>query len=216
MRTFLVLASALSLAAAGGCATGGRTPASREPYVKPGLILLTADQAERRGIDVHSRTSRGDAALPSLDPLDANTVVAPEGVKVYALNRAVDPADRELMHEAHVVYRRETSPQWRLSVPSGQRIQVGPQVLDGRQELQPIMSQELTAFLVEQRKATSENQKAITALFKAVESLSEAQRALAEKQGRGSRETPESATEEQTGNKAPGETAAKKQKVKQT
>jgi hypothetical protein len=82
------------------------------------------------------------------------------------------------MHEEHVVYRRETAPQWRLDAPAQQKILVGPRVTDGRQELQPLLSKELTGYLADQRRATEANQKAITALFQSVDALNRQQAEL--------------------------------------
>jgi hypothetical protein len=174
-----LLAFGSSLIVLAGCAS----PSSigrRDPYVKPGLILLTADQAERRGIELSAPSNQEAAPPGSLQALDARSVTAPANVKVYMLNRAVDPGDSNLMHEEHVVYRRETSPQWRLNASAEQKILVGPKITDGRQELTPLLDKELTTYLSDQRRATEANQQAIAALLKAVDALSRQQRATVE------------------------------------
>jgi hypothetical protein len=196
MNSRLALLSAVATGALAGCST--QTSAfRREPYVKPALIMLTADQAQRRGIQVQAPAPRPDEVLPAdAEPLDASAVTAPEDIKVYSMNRTVDPADRELMHEEHVVYRRETTPAWRLHASAERKILVGPRVPDGRQDLQPVLSKELISFMNDQRRAAESNQKAITALFQAVDALNRQQEALAR------RETPAAPDE------ASGETPA--------
>jgi hypothetical protein len=175
--TLFALGSSLIVLA--GCASSSSV-GQREPYVKPGLILLTADQAERRGIELSAPSNQEAVPLGSLPALDARSVTVPANVKVYTLNRAVDPGDSNLMHEEHVVYRRETAPQWRLNAAVEQKILVGPKVTDGRQELTPLLDKELTTYLSDQRRATEANQQAIAALLKAVDALSRQQRASVE------------------------------------
>lgn len=185
--TFFIAASALILA---GCAAAPAT-SQHEPYVKPGLVVLTADQAAARGINVQSaaphadRVDRSDQAVlqaGGFDPLASDAVVATPDVKVYTLNREVDPADPTLLHEEHVVYRRETAPRWKLDAPAAQKILIGPRVTDGRQELRPVLDKELTSFLADQRRATEANQKALAALFQAVDSLTRQQQELARRE----------------------------------
>lgn len=144
--------------------------------------MLTADEAAQRGIEL--RPAAAAAAVPAADlqPLDASAVTVPGDIKVYTFNRAADPADRDLLHEEHVVYRRETAPQWRLEAPVGQKILVGPRVTDGRGDLQPLMNKELAAYLADQRRATEANGKAIAALFQAVDAINRQQQALARRE----------------------------------
>ena len=182
-----ILATSLTLIAlaAGGCMSSSESATAREPHVKPNLVVLTAEQAAQRGIKVEPAPTREPPLPQDLAPLDASAVITPPGIKVYVLNRAVDPADPELMHEEHVVYRRESAPRWRLDAPAEQKILVGPKITDGRQDLQPLLNKELSAFLVDQRRATESNQKAIAALFEAVDTLSKQQQQLARHQASG-------------------------------
>ena len=98
------------------------------------------------------------------------------------------------MHEEHAVYRRETAPRWRLDAPANRKILVGPQVTDGRQEIQPLLSKELTTFLADERRATEANQKAISALFQAVDALTRQQQAVLRRTA-GKSAKPETSTE---------------------
>lgn len=160
-----------------GCASTQPSTASRGPYVKPGLIMLTADQAEARGIKVQPASSQQPASPAPADvqPLDASSVVAPGDVKVYTMGRMVDSADRNVMHETHAVYRKESAPQWKLKAQPGQQIIVGPRVTDSRQEPQTPASQEVDSYLSDQRRVAQEDRQAIEALFRGLEALSKQQ-----------------------------------------
>lgn len=43
----------------------------------------------------------------------------PEVIKAYPVGRYVEPRKRGVMHEAHTLYRVESSPKWNLTRPSG-------------------------------------------------------------------------------------------------
>jgi hypothetical protein len=182
MNTYIPMLCAVAAVVLAGCAHSPPVANAGGPYVKPGLIMPTADQAERRGIPFAPTASSSPPRTPGADALDASSVAVPPGVKVFPLNRTVDPNDSNVMHEQHVIYRRESAPQWRLDAPADQKILVGPRVTDGRQDLEPLMTKELTAFLSDQRRATEANQKAITALFEAVAALTRQQEALARRE----------------------------------
>jgi len=50
-----------------------------------------------------------------------------EAVKVYELNRYVDPADSRTMHERHAIYRLEQQPSWITRSPGNQQeVILGP------------------------------------------------------------------------------------------
>ncbi len=145
---------------------------------RPGTILLTEEQAKHHGL--HEPGEASPPADPPLHPNSITTVAQPADVKVYAVGRRIDPRDPAVLHEAHVVYRQETTPRWRLQAPADQRILIGPQLTDGRQDTQPLLTKELTTFLHDQRRAAQANEAAIAALFNAVKQLTEQQRRLAE------------------------------------
>lgn len=154
-------------------------PAPTADAPRPSPYLLTPEQARHHGLTATSCEPGLDASPPN--PLAASAVEMPADVKAYVIGRTVDPRDPALLHEAHVMYRRETSPRWRLQAPTDQRILIGPQLTDGGQDAQPLLTKELTAFLNEQRRANQSNESAIAALFQAVERLAEQQRVLAER-----------------------------------
>jgi hypothetical protein len=84
-----------------------------------------------------------------------------EVVKVYGVNRYVDPADPRLMHERHAVYRLEEQPGWVVQTPKGgNKILLGPIVGLNRAEYKPAPdSAELGRELMTSRRATEENNK---------------------------------------------------------
>lgn len=176
MKTILPCSIFLLLAV--GCAGPGISASHREPYIKPGLIMLTADQAAERGIAVQPAGGGSTPLSAEIEALDESAVLTSPGIKVYTINRTVDPADRNLLHEQHVVYRRESAPQWRLHAAFDRRLNVGPSVPDGRQNLQPLLDKELATFLSDQRRATEANQRSITALFQVVDALSRQQQTV--------------------------------------
>lgn len=180
MNTFVTFALCITTVSLIGC-TSNPSAATREPYVKPGLILLTADQAERRGITLQTSSPR-EAGSPNVQVVDSNHITTAADIRVYTLNRMVDPADSNLMHEEHVVYRRETAPRWRVDASAEQKILVGPRITDGRQDLKPLLDKELTTYLADQRRATEANQQAISTLLKAVEALSRQQQTVMERE----------------------------------
>src|SRR6516225_9805901 len=50
-----------------------------------------------------------------------------EAVKVYEINRYVDPADSRTMHERHAIYRLEQQPSWITRSPGNrQEVILGP------------------------------------------------------------------------------------------
>ena len=80
-----------------------------------------------------------------------------EMVKVYGVNRYVDPSDSRVMHERHAMYRLEEQPQWVLQTPKGgNKILLGPIVGLNRPEYKPAPdSAELGRELMTARRATS-------------------------------------------------------------
>jgi hypothetical protein len=83
-----------------------------------------------------------------------------------------------MMHEAHIVYRRD-APRWNLRPSAGQQILIGPQITDGRGEVQPIASQELESYLREQRVAAQRQQQFLGQVGQAVGQLATQQQQLA-------------------------------------
>jgi hypothetical protein len=170
MNKFLYLFAAAGLLA--GCATSNPSAHSRGPYVKPGLIMVTPDQAAKCGLAGRPVEATSLAGVP---PLDTSTVLAAPGVRVYTYGRMQDAADQDLLHETHVVYRRETAPRWQMQAPADQQILVGPRITDSRQDLAPIKDREVEAYLAEQHTRQQEDRQAIELLFKGLDTLTKQQ-----------------------------------------
>ena len=163
------------LAAAGllaGCANSSPSARLGGPYVKPGLIMVTPDQAAKYGL-----AGRPAEVTPpaSVSPLDTSAVLAAPGVRVYTFGRFQDAADQDLLHETHVAYRRETAPRWQMQAPADQQILVGPRITDSRQDMAPIKDREVEAYLAEQHTRQQEDRQAIELLFKGLDILTRQQ-----------------------------------------
>jgi hypothetical protein len=170
MNKFLYLLAAAGLLA--GCANSNPSARSGGPYVKPGLIMVTPDQAAKYGLAEHPVEATPPAGVP---PLDTLAVLAAPGVRVYTFGRIQDAADKDLLHETHVAYRRETAPRWQMQAPVDQQILVGPRITDSRQDLAPIKDREVEAYLTEQHTRQQEDRKAIELLFKGLDTLTRQQ-----------------------------------------
>lgn len=99
-----------------------------------------------------------------LDPGNVENVRASETLKSYPVGRYVDPADPGVMHEAHVVYRKEAGATWNLSpnaptvVPLGPVLAVAdpaktPNPLPAELERKMAEQNQLVASLIEQNDA---------------------------------------------------------------
>lgn len=172
----------LGLVLLAGCESappGGRPG----PYVKPGLIMIPDDQAHLYGLNT-TGAADGPAAPPApagYAATDVRSVQTESPVTAIQFNRYADPAQpNELMHEAHVVYRREAGPRWRLQPASAeQQILVGPRLTDGRGEVRPLASQELEAYVREQRANLQKQQQVMGQVTEGMRQLAEQQQQLA-------------------------------------
>jgi hypothetical protein len=163
------------LAAAGllaGCANSSPSGRLGGPYVKPGLIMVTPDQAAKYGLAERPVAATPPAGVP---PLDTSAVLAAPEVRVYTFGRFQDAADPDLLHETHVAYRRETAPRWQMQAPADQQILVGPRITDSRQDFAPIKDREVEAYLAEQHTRQQEDRQAIELLFKGLDTLTKQQ-----------------------------------------
>jgi hypothetical protein len=61
-----------------------------------------------------------------LDLANVEKVRFGETLKAYPVNRYVDPRDPNMLHEAHLVYRKETAASWNLSPHAPTAIPLGP------------------------------------------------------------------------------------------
>lgn len=101
-----------------------------------------------------------------LDESKAEQVRHGEGLKAYPINRYVDTNDPNVMHEGHVVYRREASAGWNLNPNAPTVVPLGPAlaVSDGARQPNPLSAEleqkiaeqnQLMASLIEQNESLS-------------------------------------------------------------
>jgi len=99
-----------------------------------------------------------------LDQTNTEKVRVGEALKAYPVGRYIDPKDPDLMHEAHVVYRREAGSSWNLNpnaptvVPLGPVLAVAdpaktPGPLPAELEQKMAEQNQLVASLIEQNEA---------------------------------------------------------------
>jgi hypothetical protein len=99
-----------------------------------------------------------------LDQANAEKIRVGETLKSYPIGRYVDPNDPNVMHEAHVVYRKEAGTSWNLNpnaptvVPLGPVLAVAdpaktPSPLPAELEQRMAEQNQLVASLIEQNEA---------------------------------------------------------------
>lgn len=140
-----ILSAALSFAA--GCSSVTEKPAA-----------VAAVQAQPKPVPAVAGTQ--------LDQRNTEQVRHSEALKAYPINRYVDPNDPNVMHEGHVVYRREASGGWNLSPNAPTVVPLGPAlaVADGAKQPNPLPAEleqriaeqnQLMASLIEQNESLS-------------------------------------------------------------
>lgn len=96
-----------------------------------------------------------------LDPVNTEKLRYGETLRAYPVSRYVDPRDPNLMHEAHLVYRKENPAAWNLAphaptvVPLGPVMALAdpaekPQLLPAEVEQKMAAQNRLMAALIEQ------------------------------------------------------------------
>ena len=96
-----------------------------------------------------------------LDPANTEKLRHGETLRAYPVNRYIDPRDPNLMHEAHLVYRKENPTAWNLAphaptvVPLGPVLALAdpaekPQLLPAEVEQKMAAQNRLMAALIEQ------------------------------------------------------------------
>lgn len=99
-----------------------------------------------------------------LDQSNVEKVRTGETLKAYPIGRFVDPNDPNVMHESHVVYRKESGANWNLSPNAPTVIPLGPvlAVADPATQPNPLPAEleqkvaeqnQLMASLIEQNEA---------------------------------------------------------------
>lgn len=101
-----------------------------------------------------------------LDQANIEKVRHGDSLKAYPVNRYVDPNNPQVMHEGHVIYRREQPAGWNLSPNAPTVVPLGPvlAVADGARQPHPLPAEleqkmaeqnQLMASLIEQNESLS-------------------------------------------------------------
>ena len=122
------------------------------------------------GCATHKKPSVAAAPPPvpvsgtDLDQANVEKVRSSETLKAYPIGRYVDPGDPNVMHESHVVYRKEAGASWNLAPNAPTVVPLGPAlaVSDGATQPNPLPAEleqkvaeqnQLMAALIEQNEA---------------------------------------------------------------
>lgn len=100
----------------------------------------------------------GSVAGTEVDPQNVENLRYDDAYKAYSEGRTVDPNNPNTMHEAHTVYRRESSEAWNQNPNTPVIVPAGPDNLAVSQPVQPRVLPEDT----EQKMAELKNVLAIT------------------------------------------------------
>jgi hypothetical protein len=129
------------------------------------------------------RTQRRDVSLVSkaTPPGSVASVRQGELVKVYWLNRYVDPVDPAIMHERHAIYRIEEKPEWVTRAAQNQaEILLGP--IQGLRKLEYALEPlpgETARDLVETHRSLEEANKGVQSVRENQEKLAGSVESLA-------------------------------------
>jgi len=154
------------------CATreprlGGTQPGLQ---VRPGMILVTPDQANKHGLALEG--AKAESVTPAKPLPDSSAVLTPAGVKVYSLGRYSDPSDPDLLHEAHLVYRRESAARWNLQPGPAGQVLIGNRIAPADPKAAPLQSQEVQGMIQQLLREQAENRAALERLRKLLEQYS--------------------------------------------
>lgn len=133
-----------TVALAAGCAsTETKTVAAKPPAPVPKVAPVAGTQ---------------------MDQVNVEKVRHSDSLKAYPVNRYVDPNDPNVMHEGHVIYRREQAAGWNLNPNAPTVVPLGPTlaVADGARQPHPLPAEleqkmaeqnQLMATLIEQNES---------------------------------------------------------------
>jgi hypothetical protein len=90
-------------------------------------------------------------------PMESNaSVLKTADVKAYPIGRYIDPRNKDVLHEQHIIYRRERPETWRLYNGYAQNVSMGPNAISNPVTKTSPNGQELTAELNRQRLVTEQ------------------------------------------------------------
>ena len=128
------------------------------------VLLLGAGCATNRKPSVAEAPPPVPVAGTDLDQHKVEKVRMGETLRAYPIGRYVDPRDPNVMHESHVVYRKEAGANWNLAPNAPTVVPLGPvlAVSDGATQPNPLPAEleqkvaeqnQLMAALIEQNEA---------------------------------------------------------------
>lgn len=116
------------------------------------LMFLTGCASEPKPFITHMKHDVPGTTLPSED---VESVRYSENIKAYNVGRYIDPNNRLMMHEAHPVYRVETTAKWNLHPNGPALLAYGPalKIIDTAHKDSPT-TPEIAAEINKQKAAT--------------------------------------------------------------
>lgn len=95
-----------------------------------GVLVAGCETAPRKAVTLQAPPLTASVVAPvsgtDLEQTNVEKVRVSESLKAYPVGRYVDPKDSNLMHEAHVVYRREAGSSWNLNPNAPTVVPLGP------------------------------------------------------------------------------------------
>jgi hypothetical protein len=82
--------------------------------------------SKRRADPVIQAIAASPVSGTELDPANTEKLRHGETLRAYPINRYIDPRDPGLMHEAHLVYRKENPAAWNLAPHAPTVVPLGP------------------------------------------------------------------------------------------
>ena len=128
------------------------------------LLLGAGCMSAKKKPSVAAAPLVAPVAGTELDQHNVEKVRTGETLKAYPIGRFVDPNDPNVMHESHVVYRKETGTSWNLAPNAPTAVPLGPvlAVSDPSLQANPLPAEleqkvgeqnQLMATLIEQNEA---------------------------------------------------------------
>jgi hypothetical protein len=138
-------------------------------------VSLTARKPA--SIDAMTRNQRASLLTDS----SAGELREPGSIKVYGINRYIDPADARIMHERHAIYRLEQQPTWISRSPkTGHEMILGPIMGLKKAEYAPEpLPGETSREIIQARRGVEQASASINAVRESQEKLASSVEALA-------------------------------------
>jgi hypothetical protein len=158
---------------------------SQSVYIPP--VRRDPERASS-GIDGYAKSSADGRASGRTNPWIAHVgnIRTGEVVKAYGVNRYVDPANPNIMHERHSIYRIEEGPGWVMHTPQGERgVILGPVVgLKNPEDAPAPRNSEIKRELLTARQALQKNNDALAQVRQNQESMGQFMKQSAEAQSK--------------------------------